>query len=97
MSRFTVTCPHCQALLEMDGDREVVVSATAEEKPRFTTSIEDRLTALAQEKEAAKAKLAEAFRSEKAGEQIREEKFRKLLESAGKEPVTKPVRDIDLD
>ena len=97
MSRFTVTCPHCHALLELDGDREVVVSAQAEEKPRITTSIEDRLTALAQEKEAANAKLAEAFRSEKAGEHIREEKFRKLLESAGKEPVTKPVRDIDLD
>ena len=97
MSRFTVTCPHCRALLEVDGDEEVVVSAKAEEKPRATTSIEDRLSALAEEKKAANAKLAEAFRSEKAGAQIREEKFRKLLESAGKEPVTKPVRDIDLD
>ena len=97
MSRFTVTCPHCHALLEVDGDQEVVVGATVEEKPRLTTSIEDRLSALAKEKETAQAKLAEAMRSEKAGEQIREEKFRKLLESAGKEPVTKPVRDIDLD
>jgi hypothetical protein len=37
------------------------------------------------------------MRAEKAGPEIREEKFRKLLETAKSEPVTKPVRDVDLD
>jgi uncharacterized Zn finger protein (UPF0148 family) len=97
MSRFTVTCPHCQALLEMDGEKQLVVSFKAPEKPRNTTSIEDRLVALAKEKEEAQAKMAEAMRAEKAGAEIREEKFRKLLEGAKNEPVTKPLRDIDLD
>jgi uncharacterized Zn finger protein (UPF0148 family) len=97
MPQFTVTCPHCHALLEVDGERQVVVSAKAPEKPRATTSMEDRLQALAKEREAANAKLAEAMRAEKAGAELREEKFKKLLEQAGDGPVEKPIRDIDLD
>jgi hypothetical protein len=37
------------------------------------------------------------MRAEKAGASIREEKFRKLLEDVKDEPVTKPIRDLDLD
>ena len=97
MSHFTVTCPHCQALLELDGEQRVVVSSQAAEKPKNTTTIEDRLRALTQERENARAKMDEAMRSEKAGASIREEKFKKLLEVAKNEPVTKPIRDVDLD
>jgi uncharacterized Zn finger protein (UPF0148 family) len=97
MTRFSVTCPHCQALLEIDQEEQLVVSAKAPERPKSTTSLDDRLRALSQEKEDARNKLAEAMRSEKAGAAIREEKFKKLLESAKSEPVEKPVRDIDLD
>jgi uncharacterized Zn finger protein (UPF0148 family) len=97
MSQFTVTCPHCHALLELDGERQVVVSAKPAEKPRSTASMEDRLKALQAEREAADAKLAEAMRAEKAGAELREEKFRKLLQQAGDGPVEKPIRDIDLD
>jgi len=97
MARFTVTCPHCRALLELDGGKEVVVACTPAAKPRSTTSFDDRLQALSQEKHDAQAKLEEAMRAEKAGAEIREEKFRKLLETASSEPVGKPVRDMDLD
>jgi hypothetical protein len=97
MDRFSVTCPHCKALLEIDPDQQVVASATVPEKPKSTTTIEDRLTALVKEKETAAAKMNEAFRAEQAGSQLREEKFKKLLEVAKKEPATKPVKDIDLD
>ncbi|MFH1176448.1 MAG: hypothetical protein V1750_03495 [Acidobacteriota bacterium] len=97
MSRFTVTCPHCHALLELDGAQQVVVSSKAVEKPKSTTSIEDRLQALAKEKESARSRMEEAMRAEKAGAQIRDEKFRKLLDEAKDAPVTKPIREIDLD
>lgn len=97
MASFTVTCPHCRALLEVDGERQVVTSATAPEKPSSGASLEDRLAALGKEKEQASAKMAEAMRAERAGSQIREEKFRKLLETAKNEPIEKPIRDIDLD
>jgi len=97
MPRFTVTCPHCHAVLDIDDAKQVVADCKAPEKPKSTTSMEDRLRALAEEKAAADAKLAEAFRVEKAGGELREEKFKKLLEEAGKEPITKPIRDIDID
>lgn len=97
MARFTVTCPHCGALLEMDGEAQVVAGFTPPVQPRATTSFEDRLSSLVKEKEQAKAKLAEAFRAEKAGAQLREEKFRRLLEGASQEEPTKPLKDIDLD
>jgi uncharacterized Zn finger protein (UPF0148 family) len=97
MARFTVTCPHCHALLEVEGETQVIVGSHAPEKPRSTTTIEDRLQALTKEKADARAKMDEAMRAEKAGAAIREEKFRKLLEGAKDEPVTKPIRDMDLD
>mgnify|MGYP000126748504 CR=1 FL=1 len=97
MGSFTVTCPHCRALLEIDAEGGVVVSATVPEPAAAKTSLEERLAALAREKEQASARMAEAMRAERAGSQIREEKFRKLLETAQSEPVEKPLRDIDLD
>jgi uncharacterized protein (DUF2336 family) len=97
MTRFTVTCPHCQALLELDGDTQVIVSCKPQEKPKSATSLEDRLQALTKEKADARARMDEAMRAEKAGAAIREEKFRKLLEEAKDQPVTKPIRDVDLD
>jgi uncharacterized Zn finger protein (UPF0148 family) len=97
MGSFTVTCPHCQTLLEIDGEKEVVVSAKVPEKPKSTTSMEDRLQALTQERESARARMDEAMRAERAGPQVREDRFRKLLEGAQAEPPTKPIRDIDLD
>jgi hypothetical protein len=97
MARFTVTCPHCHALLDLDDESQVIVGSKAPEKPKNTASLEDRLQALGQEKADARAKMEEAMRTEKAGAAIREEKFRKLLEEAKDEPVTKPIRDVDLD
>jgi uncharacterized Zn finger protein (UPF0148 family) len=97
MARFTVTCPHCQAQLELDAEKELVVSSKAAEKPKSTTSIEDRLQAMAREKETARARMDEAMRAEKAGSALRDERFRKLLDGVKDAPVEKPVREIDLD
>lgn len=97
MASFSLTCPHCRALLEVDGDRQVIVGSKPHEEPRAQASLEGRLQALSDERAAARAKMDEAMRAEKAGAVIREEKFKKLLEVAKSEPVTKPVRDVDLD
>lgn len=97
MSRFSVTCPHCKALLEIDAQAQVVASHTPPAEPRSATTFEDRLSSLVKEKEQAKAKLAEAFRAEKAGAELREEKFRRLLDSVKNEEPGRPIKDIDLD
>lgn len=97
MARFTVTCPHCQSQLELDPEKQLVVGSKAAEKPKVMTSIEDRLQAMARDKESASAKMDEAMRAEKAGSELRDEKFRKLLDDVKDLPVEKPVREIDLD
>lgn len=97
MARFTVTCPHCHAQIEIDDSTQVVASSRPVEKPKSSGSLEDRLEALARERESARDKMAEAFRAEQAGSELREERFKKLLQEAKDSPVEKPVRDIDLD
>ncbi|HNX49689.1 MAG TPA: hypothetical protein PLS53_11310 [Thermoanaerobaculaceae bacterium] len=97
MATFTVTCPHCQALLDIDGDHQVITGSQQPEKPRSTTSLDDRLAALTRERESARSRLDEAMRAERSGAAVREEKFRKLLEGTQGEEPTKPIRDIDLD
>ena len=74
-----------------------MVGSKAAEKPKVMASIEDRLQAMARDKESASAKMDEAMRAEKAGSELRDEKFRKLLDDVKDLPVEKPVREIDLD
>lgn len=97
MASFTVTCPHCHASLDIDGERQIITDSRQPEKPRSTTTLDDRLAALTRERESARSRLDEAFRAERSGAAVREEKFRKLLEGAQGEEPTRPVRDIDLD
>lgn len=97
MPRFSVTCPHCHALLEIDDEKQLVASCTVPEKAKSGASFDDRLSALQKEKEGAAAKMAEAMRAQQSGAALREEKFKKLLEDAKNAPIEKPVRDLDLD
>lgn len=98
MAHFTVTCPHCKSLLEIDGDAQVVVTAKPLEEKKPTASLEDRLKQLEEEKKRAADKLAEAMRAEKAGSRVREEKFRKLLEGVNPDAAPdKVIKDVDLD
>ncbi|MCX7894499.1 MAG: hypothetical protein N2447_00880 [Thermoanaerobaculum sp.] len=98
MGTFTVTCPHCKSLLELDGDAKVVVASRPPEEKKAATSLEDRLKQLEEEKKRAADKLAEAMRAEQAGARVREEKFRKLLEGVNPEETPERlIKDVDLD
>ena len=97
LASFTVTCPCCHAALDIDGERQIITDSHQPEKARSATTFDDRLAALTRERESARSRLEEAFRAERSGAAVREEKFRKLLEGAQGEEATRPVRDIDLD
>jgi len=98
MAHFTVTCPHCKSLLELDAEAQLVVACKPPEEKKPVASLEDRLKQLEEEKKKAADKLAEAMRAERAASRVREEKFRKLLAEvdSNAEPE-KPLRDFDLD
>ncbi len=94
----SITCPHCNALLEVDVEAGVVLTHHAPRGEQRALDLEERLRAMEEAKARAEDRMAEAFRAERAKERVLEDRFRKLLESAkdaGDGPP--PPRDIDLD
>ncbi len=94
----SITCPHCNAILEVDVEAGVVLTHHAPRKETKGMDLEERLRAMEEAKARAEDKMAEAFRAEKSRERVMEDRFKKLLESAkesGDEPP--PLKDIDLD
>ncbi|HHQ49575.1 MAG TPA: hypothetical protein ENK19_11925 [Acidobacteria bacterium] len=99
MSRIvSITCPHCDATLEVDLEAGVVVRHHAPKHEAKVHDLEARLKALEEAKARAADKMAEAFRAEEARESVMEDRFKKLLEEAKERPdEDRPLRDIDLD
>jgi len=94
----SITCPHCDTVLEVDLEAGVVIRHHPPEGKKPQHDLEARLTALEKEKARAADKMAEAFRAEEARESVMEDRFKKLLQEAKeRKDEDKPLRDIDLD
>ncbi len=94
----SITCPHCNAILEVDVEAGVVLTHHAPREEKKGMDLEERLRAMEEAKARAEDRMAEAFRAEKSRERVMEDRFKKLLESAkesGDGPP--PLKDIDLD
>jgi len=93
----TVTCPHCNASLEIDVQAGVVVGHSAPVTVSDRVDFDARLKQLEAEKARSADRLAEAMRHEKDKGRIMEDRFRSLMEKAKDDDGSRPVRDIDLD
>jgi predicted glycoside hydrolase/deacetylase ChbG (UPF0249 family) len=94
----SITCPHCEAVLEVDLTAGVVVRHHPPQASKPSHDLEARLKALEEEKARAADRMAEAFRAEEARERVMEDRFKKLLEEAKERPgEDRPLKDIDLD
>ena len=93
----TVTCPHCDASLEIDVQAGVVVGHSAPVTVKDKVDFDARLKQLEAEKARSADRLAEAMRHEKDKGRIMEDRFRALMEKAKDDDGSRPVRDIDLD
>ena len=96
-STFTVPCPCCGARLEVDAERQVVLS---HEKPRSEALPKDLQEAVAklQDQEAERSSLFDRKMAEQKdkGDEL-ERRFAGLLEKQkGKKP-TREIREFDLD
>jgi len=91
----TVECPHCQAKLTVDAELGAVLSH--EPPPRQSYDFDEQLKGLSD----AERKRAELFRQQMIAEKERgkllDRKFEESFKKAKDEPITKPIRDIDLD
>lgn len=93
---FMVACPHCGAKLTVDPEMHAVLEHEPPPK-KSDYDFDQQLKGLSE----AEQKRAELFRqqmeAEKERSKLLERKFEESLKKRKDEPVTKPIRDIDLD
>ena len=91
-----VTCPCCDALLTIDSTLAAVLDHKLPVRPQMAVALEGRRTQV-------KKKPAVAMRSiknsPKRKEQIKSPRSQvpRAVQKAKEEPITKPLKDIDLD
>lgn len=92
---FQIPCPHCGAKLTVDAELKAVLEH--EPPPSQAYDFDQQLKSLSE----AERKREELFRQQMAAEKDRakllERKFEESLKKRKDEPITKPIRDIDLE
>ncbi|SRR6266508_1428520 len=95
-SELEVTCPCCQTTLVVDTNLGRIVSHTEAEsgnKPELS----DAQRILAEQAARREAMFQQSVDSEKTRGDSLSKRFDEALKQARQEPVTKPMRDFDLD
>jgi hypothetical protein len=95
-SELEIACPCCQATIVIDLNLKRIVSHKEPErgdKPELT----DAQRILAEQAARREALFEESVNAEKTRGDALSKRFEEALKQARQEPVTKPVRDFDLD
>jgi hypothetical protein len=95
-SEIEVQCPCCQAMLVIDTNlRRVVrhVEADRGDKPELNNATR----ILADEAARREALFEQSFHAEQNRDDALAKRFEEALKQAKQEPITKPMRDFDLD
>ena len=95
-SEIEVTCPCCQATIIVDKNLGRVVSHKEPERGN-KPELSEAQRILAEEAARREALFQQSVDSEKTRGDALSKRFEEALKQAKQEPVTKPVRDFDLD
>ena len=95
-SELEVTCPCCQATLVIDTNLGRVVSHHEPDRGN-KPELSDAQRILADEAARREAIFQQSVDSEKTRGEALSKRFEEALRQAKQEPITKPVRDFDLD
>ena len=95
-SEIEVTCPCCQTTLVVDTNLGRVVSHEAPDRGN-KPELSDAQRILADEAARREAIFQHSVESEKGRGDALSKRFDEALRQAREEPVSKPVRDFDLD
>ena len=96
-SNIIVTCPCCDAILTIDPTLPAVLDHKLPARPQVVTQMKDVGKHLQQEASRRDEKYQQLAEAEKNKSKVLEAKFQELLKKAKEEPITKPLKDIDLD
>jgi hypothetical protein len=99
MRVFTVKCPKCREILEVDAVSGAVLRHREEVKAKPGEDfLGERLRELEQEKARRAAIVAQGHEREKTKQGEFDRLFKKVREESGSDtPAPRPVRDVDLD
>lgn len=92
-----VVCPCCQAKLRVDPELQAVLSYEPPPEERTVRDLSEAVKGLQAEAAQRQARFEESLKAEKSKKNLLDKKFQDALKKAKDEPITKPVRDIDLD
>jgi hypothetical protein len=96
-STFEVTCPCCGARLTIDAELSKLLHHTAPPKPTHAPDLDHAAQLLEKEKARREALFRQSTEETKIKSQLLERKFEEALKHTKDEPITPPIRDIDLD
>ena len=92
-----VICPCCGATLTIDPSLPAVLDHKLPSKPQIAAKMEDVPRIVKEEASRRDEKYQQLAEAEKNKGKVLERKFQELLKKAKEEPLTKPIKDIDLD
>lgn len=92
-----ITCPCCSAVLTVDPSLAVVLDTKLPAKPPPVAELKDAARLLKEEATRREEKYQQLREAEKSKGKVLDRKFQELLKKAKEEPITKPLKDIDLD
>jgi hypothetical protein len=92
-----VVCPCCSATLTIDSTLSVVLNHKLPAKPQLIAELKNAANFVKEEATRRDEKYQQIVEAERNKSKVLEAKFQELLKKAKEEPITKPIKDIDLD
>ena len=96
-STIQVVCPCCGTSLTIDPSLPAVLDHKLPAKPQVAAKMEDVPKLVKEEATRRDEKYQQLVEAEKNKGKVLDRKFQELLKKAKEEPLTKPLKDIDLD
>jgi predicted metallo-beta-lactamase superfamily hydrolase len=96
-STIQVTCPCCEAVLTIDPALPAVLDHKLPVKPQMAVDLKEAVKLVKEEASRRDEKYQKIAEAEKNKSKVLEAKFQELFKKAKEEPITKPLKDIDLD
>jgi hypothetical protein len=94
---FEILCPCCQARLRVDPEMRAVLSHEPPPEERTVKDLTQAVMGLKAEAAQRQAKFEESLKFEKNKKGLLDKKFQDALKRTKDVPISKPIRDIDLD
>jgi hypothetical protein len=97
MSTIQIVCPCCDATLTIDPELAVVLGHKLPVRPQMAVDLKNAAKMVQDEAVRRDEKYKQIAEAEKNKSKVLEAKFQELFKKAKEEPITKPLKDIDLD